>query len=47
MYYLAFNVPRGGIKSGVLLGFWHGNKLIDKEKFLTHGSNKPVFYKIY
>ena len=40
-------VPGSGIKSGVLLGFWHGNKLIDKNKFLTHGTNKQVFYKIY
>ncbi len=40
-------VPRGGIKSGVLLGFWYGNKLADKNKFLTHGSNKQIFYKIY
>ncbi|MBK7345506.1 MAG: DUF1801 domain-containing protein [Chitinophagaceae bacterium] len=40
-------VPRGGIKSGVLLGLWYGNKLADKDNFLTHGSNKQIFYKIY
>ena len=40
-------VPRGGIKSGVLLGFWYGNRLADKDKFLTHGTNKQIFYKIY
>ena len=40
-------IPRGGIKEGVLLGFWHGNKLIDSENYLTHGSNKQIFYKIY
>ena len=40
-------VPRGGIKEGVLLGFWYGNRLRDKEKFLTHGTNKQIFYKIY
>jgi hypothetical protein len=40
-------VPRGGIKKGVLLGFWYGNKLKDADKFLTHGTNKQVFYKIY
>lgn len=40
-------VPRGGIKKGVLLGFWYGNKLKDVDRFLTHGSNKQIFYKIY
>jgi hypothetical protein len=40
-------VPRGGIKKGVLLGFWYGNKLKDVDKFLTRGTNKQVFYKIY
>jgi len=41
------SVPRGGIKEGVLLGFWHGNKLNDSDGFLTHGTNKQIFYKIY
>ena len=40
-------VPRGGIKSGVLLGFWYGNKLNDVDSYLTHGTNKQLFYKIY
>ncbi len=40
-------VPRGGIKQGVLLGFWYGNKLNDKDNYLTHGTNKQIFYKIY
>ncbi len=40
-------IPRGGIKSGVLLGFWYGNKLKDTKKYLTHGTNKQIFYKIY
>jgi hypothetical protein len=40
-------VPRGGIKKGVLLGFWYGNKLKDVDEFLTHGTNKQIFYKIY
>ncbi len=40
-------VPRGGIKSGVLLGFWYGNKLKDEDGYLTHGTNKQIFYKIY
>ena len=41
------SVPRGGIKKGVLLGFWYGNKLKDKDDFLTHGTNKQIFYRIY
>jgi len=41
------SIPRGGIKKGVLLGFWHGNKLHNKDRYLTHGTNKQVFYKIF
>lgn len=40
-------VPRGGIKKGVLLGFWYGHKLNDHDCFLSHGTNKQIFYKIY
>ncbi len=40
-------VPRGGIKEGVLLGFWYGNQLNDVDQYLTHGTNKQIFYKIY
>jgi hypothetical protein len=40
-------VPRGGIKKGVLLGFWYGNKLNDEDHFLSRGTNKQIFYKIY
>jgi len=40
-------VPRGGIKQGVLLGFWYGNRLKDKDNYLLHGTNKQVYYKIY
>jgi len=40
-------IPRGGIKKGVLLGFWYGNKLNGKENYLIHGRNKQIFYKIY
>ncbi len=40
-------IPRGGVKSGVLLGFWYGNKLQDIDNYLTHGTNKQIFYKIY
>ena len=38
------NVPRGGVKKGVLLGFWYGCKLIDKAEYLTHGTNKQIYY---
>ena len=40
-------IPRGGIKEGVLLGFWYGNKLNDVDNYLTHGTNKQIFYKIF
>lgn len=40
-------IPRGGIKKGVLLGFWYGNRLNDRDRYLTHGTNKQIFYKIY
>src|SRR4051812_25129544 len=40
-------VPRGGIKQGVLLGFWQGRRLRDKDQYLIKGTNKKVFYKIY
>ena len=40
-------IPRGGIKKGVLLGFWYGNRLKDVNGYLTHGTNKQIFYKIF
>jgi hypothetical protein len=40
-------IPRGGITKGVLLGFWYGNKLADTDQYLTHGTNKQIFYKIF
>jgi hypothetical protein len=40
-------IPGGGIKQGVLLGFWYGCKLKDPVQYLTHGTNKQIFYKIY
>ena len=40
-------VPRGGIKKGVMLAFWYGNRLRDVDNYLAHGTNKQVFYKIY
>ena len=41
------SIPRGGINQGVLLGFWHGNKLKDADQYLIHGTNKQIFYKIF
>lgn len=41
------SVPRGGIKEGVLFGFCYGNRLKDPMNYLSHGSNKQVFYKIF
>lgn len=40
-------IPRGGIKKAVLLGYWYGNRLMDADQYLTHGTNKQIFYKIY
>jgi len=40
-------IPRGGIKKGVLLGFWYGSRLPDIDHYLTQGTNRRVFYKIY
>jgi hypothetical protein len=40
-------IPRGGIKTGVLLGYWYGKKLKDEDNYLTHGTNKQVYYKIF
>jgi hypothetical protein len=39
--------PREGIKAGVLLGFWNGQQLVYKDRFLTQGTNKQIFYRIY
>lgn len=41
------SVPWGGIREGVLFGFCYGNKLKDPTHYLTHGTNKQVFYKIF
>lgn len=41
------SIPRSGIKSGVLFGFWYGNRLKDESNYLTHGTNKQIFYKVY
>ena len=40
-------IPKGGFKKGVLLGFWYGNKLQDIDNYLSHGSNKKIFYRIF
>lgn len=40
-------IPRGGFREGVLLGFWYGKFLRDTDRYLTHGTNKQIFYKIF
>jgi hypothetical protein len=40
-------IPRGGITRGVLLGFWYGIKLNDPQNYLTRGTNRRVYYKIF
>ena len=40
-------IPRGGIKDGVLLGFWQGYRLQDEDQYLDRGTNKKIFYKVY
>ncbi len=37
----------GGFSKGVLLGFSQAIKLNDADGFLTHGTNKQVYYKIF
>jgi len=45
---LAFNRSEGRYqKREFLLGFWYGHKLNDRDRFLSHGTNKQVFYKVY
>lgn len=41
------SIPRGGIKEGVLLGFWQGYQLRDPQNYLMKGTNKKIFYKIF
>ena len=41
------SVPWGGFSNGVMLGFCQGNKLKDRDHYLTHGTNKQVYYKIF
>jgi hypothetical protein len=41
------SVPGGGIKEGVLLGFCQGHKLRDPGRYLVHGTNKRVYYRIF
>ncbi|PST83103.1 hypothetical protein C7T94_10845 [Pedobacter yulinensis] len=41
------SIPRGGIKEGVLLGFWWGCKLNDAAAYLARGTNKQVYYRTY
>jgi len=40
-------IPGGGIKQGVLLGFWQGRRLNDGDGFLVRSTNKKIFYRIF
>ena len=42
---ISYNVPF--FYKGVLLGFCYGHLLEDIDQYLTHGTNKQIFYKIY
>jgi hypothetical protein len=41
------SIPGGGITEGVLFGFWQGRHLKDADNYLTHGTNKKVYYNIF
>lgn len=41
------SIPWGGFRSGVFLGFCYGPFIDDPENYLTHGTNKQVFYRIF
>jgi hypothetical protein len=41
------SIPCGGFKKGVMLGMCQGNRLQDPDGYLTHGTNKQIFYRIY
>jgi len=41
------SIPWGGFSSGVMLGFCQGHKLNDPDRYLDHGTNKQIFYKIF
>lgn len=41
------SIKGGGIREGILLGFWYGSSLQDPEGYLTHGTNKRIYYRIY
>lgn len=40
-------IPRGGIKSGVMIAFWYGHRLPNQHNYLDHGTNKQIYYKIF
>lgn len=41
------SVPRGGFSEGVLFGFAQGHRLRDPARYLDHGTNKVVYYRIF
>jgi hypothetical protein len=40
-------IKGGGVRAGVLLGFCEGYRLADSDNYLSHGTNKRIFYKVY
>ncbi len=41
------SITRGGVREGVLFGFWQGNRLKDEDGYLIKGNNKKIYYRIY
>ncbi len=40
------SIKGGGIKNGVLLGFWQGYKLKNTNRYIYNGTNKRVYYRV-
>ena len=40
-------VPWGGFTQGVMLGFCHGPRISDPGEYLSHGTNKQLYYTIF
>src|SRR6187402_3698074 len=41
------SVPWGGFNEGVFFGFCQGPKIIDNNRYLLHGNNKKIYYRIF
>lgn len=40
------SVPRGGVREGVLLGFFQGYRMENVNGYIYNGTNKRVYYRI-